>query len=471
MRCCSLPDACLVILPNNATLQQWRRGINRKTAPAQFRLHVAGLSASALASLQGCLLQIHDPLFPARLRHLERDASCTASECYTGIVHEPRRDAMLRRLALPSSPLNLTMLWPAWENGYGDVIAQTLLPLGEMARLGTLPRALAVSGMEASSLTAQLLAIAPSACAFERAAPAAALRRCESRCYAAVEACTVSHAATREAWEAMAALDTAAGWRERRREAAAFAEERRGARGARGGGGAAVRVLLAAREPHGTHSRAVRNQAELVRACDGSAVDAPRRRWRLECRLLPAGANVTRQVELLQWADVYVTVWGGDTINALHMRRGGVVIEMVPEIFARDGPKPWVGQHGDWITRSRQSHFGRLRHYSMPIPSNATVVSAQVRRCEEQRAERRQKALDGKSGVRRSSRRSAPAPLELNPALFSWECIWNADLWLEWSWLHNALQRALAGVFASGAREGRTRLGKSRQTADEEVGT
>ena len=132
MKCCRLPDACIDILPNNATLTQWKRGINRKVEPAQFRLHVAGLSADALRSLQaGCLLGIQDPLYPIRLRHIERDKSCSASGCHSGIVHEPDSQAMRRRYAAAGDGLNLTMVWPRWENGYGDVIAETMLPLGD----------------------------------------------------------------------------------------------------------------------------------------------------------------------------------------------------------------------------------------------------------------------------------------------------------------------------------------------------
>ena len=145
----------------------------------------------------------------------------------------------------------------------------------------------------------------------------------------------------------MAALDSAVGWRDRQVEppaldfnaAAAVPVSAADAAGGPEPPPRLIRLLLAAREPHGGHSRVIVNQAALLQRCEGSsfAVERPGRTLvRLQCRLLPAGANATTQVRFLQWADVYVTMWGGDTINALHMRRGGVVIEMVrPPDFER----------------------------------------------------------------------------------------------------------------------------------------
>ena len=122
IRCCTLPDACLDILPNPNTLEQWRRGIRRGVEPAQFRLHVAGLSEPAIRSMEkSCLLGVHDPLFPSRLRHIERDRSCIGERCMVGLVHEPQRESMLRGRTRGAHSTNLTMLWPEWENGYGDV--------------------------------------------------------------------------------------------------------------------------------------------------------------------------------------------------------------------------------------------------------------------------------------------------------------------------------------------------------------
>ena len=66
------------------------------------------------------------------------------------------------------------------------------------------------------------------------------------------------------------------------------------------------------------------------------------------CRPL---AGMEAQVEHMQWAHVYLCMWGGDSIHALHMRRGGSVVEMVNDEFRRNGPSPWVGQHRRWITR------------------------------------------------------------------------------------------------------------------------
>ena len=164
MKCCTLPDACLDILPNMDTLEQWRRGINRNKEPAQFRLHVAGLAEPEVRSLEkGCLLSIPEPLLPIRLRHLERDRSCFRHPragpytCQTGIVHENSSKVMHR--GRQSVSATLTMVWPKWENGYGDVIAETMLPFGDMYRLDKLPNLLAVSGMKAPSLVVSTTAV------------------------------------------------------------------------------------------------------------------------------------------------------------------------------------------------------------------------------------------------------------------------------------------------------------------------
>ncbi|KAL3894957.1 MAG: hypothetical protein SGPRY_013657, partial [Prymnesium sp.] len=444
LRCCHLPDACIVILPNPSTLEQWRRGIDRSREPAQFTLHVGGLSPSELSQMQaGCLTQIRDPLYPARLRHLERDRACEEGRrrCHTGIVHEANSTTM--RAHMPAASGNLTMIWPHWENGYGDVVAQTLLPLGELVRRGQMPAQLALSGLQATPLVDQLLAISPRACAFERAHSESRLRRHPSSSHPSpsifslasqthqvllhsqpmsalplshhstrLQACVVSHRVdVLEAWEDMAAIDTAVGWRHRPLERAAFDPHTEAGR-------LVARVLLATRQPHGMHSRLIVNQHELLTACDMSTISltSPSRDITLVCRQLAAGAKAATQVELLQWADVYVTIWGGDTINALHMRRDGVVIEMVPEMLALYGPNAWVKSHRGWITRSsrRRTGYGKLR---MIIPREATLIRGEVKACEERREAKRRKVKGQSQGGRLHGR-----PKEtLNASHFSWE--------------------------------------------------
>ena len=44
----------------------------------------------------------------------------------------------------------------------------------------------------------------------------------------------------------------------------------------------------------------------------------------------------------MQWADVYACMWGGDSIHALHLRRGALVIEMINHKFLQHGPWAWV---------------------------------------------------------------------------------------------------------------------------------
>lgn len=441
LNCCVLPDACIDILPNPNWKEQWLGGIHRGKAAKQFRLHVAGVAADTMVSTQA-KCGIHEPLLPTFMRHLERD-----------MVHEPDSAAMRRDRRQAGT--DLTMMWPTWENGYGDPLAHTLLPLGDLLRQGRMPRNLAVSGLKMASLVEPLLAAAPGACAFERADPSSRLRRCEGGCYDRVSVCTTNDQQTSEAWEARAALDTAAGWRNRSTERAAGVPLDGGSK--QGGGRALPRdmvVILAVREPHGGHSRVVVNQEEVLRACNGARLvvtrpDGRRVRTRLRCELLMGSAPTRDKVAALQRADVFVTMWGGDTINALHMRRGGIVLEMVPEAFNRFGPQGWVHQHAMWVTRSfaaRQARLGRraaprsdaaelpgrIRYKEVELPASLGVVTDQTRKCVH---------MSHKKSWQRARRQNRTA---LTPAeQASWNCVWNADTRVEWAVVQRALESML----------------------------
>ena len=157
-----------------------------------------------------------------------------------------------------------------------------------------------------------------------------------------------------DAWGAAAILDRAAGFRKASETAVDFAAPRFQLQ--MGGAQEPLRVLLAARESHrmqGTGDRLIVNQAELVAACGRAEVLVAGRAVPLQCRLMPAGLGMEQQAEMMQWAEVYACMWGGDSIHALHLRRGAIVIEMINQKFRQTGPWAWVGQHRRWVMKQR----------------------------------------------------------------------------------------------------------------------
>jgi hypothetical protein len=153
---------------------------------------------------------LRDPLNSELLRHLERRRRDVGER-----RRRAARDVQPYR-GVGDAAANLTMIWPLWEMGFGDVLANTVLPLGESAapklwphlvlislassitdrlllsagellRLGRMPTHLAVSGMRHAPLVQQLRPTASAICASERAS--ALLPRCTSRCWGAVHIC------------------------------------------------------------------------------------------------------------------------------------------------------------------------------------------------------------------------------------------------------------------------------------------
>ena len=128
MKCVTLPDTCVEILPipfADALLPDNTKALNstwRRLRATPLKLHVGGLDAAELtkrrAAIGGAVV---NPMFPERLRHLEAD-----------IVPTPSRPNF------PWQQNNLIAVWPPWEQGFGDAFGGTLLPLGELSRLGEL---------------------------------------------------------------------------------------------------------------------------------------------------------------------------------------------------------------------------------------------------------------------------------------------------------------------------------------------
>ena len=118
----------------------------RRLRATPLKLHVGGLDAAELktrrAAIGGAVV---NPMFPERLRHLEAD-----------IVPTPSRPNF------PRQPNNLIAVWPPWEQGFGDAFGGTLLPLGELSRLGELRKnALAISGPFGSTIATRSFGPSP----------------------------------------------------------------------------------------------------------------------------------------------------------------------------------------------------------------------------------------------------------------------------------------------------------------------
>lgn len=409
--CCKVRDACLDIKPNPHTWDQWRGNMfPRSRMPKQFVMRVAGETQEELDTItKKCmLLKIREPVKSSVLRHLEND-----------IVASPDRAALFERRVWGGE--NLTMFWPVWENGYGDVLADTILPLSDLHRRKILPAApVAFSGIEPNTLIQQLQSFYPGrSCASERAMPNQSWKRCESRCYSTISVCQVSQDDVHEAWEARAAIDTAMGWRNVGSERDAWQTPRRQSLS----GSAEVRIIWVARQPHGTHSRRIVNQEELVRKCNRTIAE----NVVFRCELLSEGLDTPSKVRILQGAQVMVTMWGGDTINALHMKRDAVAIELVNQAFSKFGPQAWVWQQKKWVTQSKTSHSqsarknfgaGRLSYHTLNIPFNRTVLTPTSSRC-----------LDHLPQDRKAEKR--------------WECIWNNDMHVGWASLRAFLTRVV----------------------------
>jgi len=437
---------------------QWKQGINRAKAPKQLRLYVAGLTPTALNELLRRGMPIREPLYPNRMRHIGHDISHLPLDARGGSKESRLLEAAgaMAGVQFGWGGDELTMVWPQWENGFGDVIAHTLLPLAEYAHAGPLASPLAVSGLKYPILAQLLRAIAPRACASERPNPPL-LPHCNSSCYAAINLCGLDHTAVKDAWAAAATLDRAVGFRAANESRVSFVLPP--PRASAGQGGSAplsppppppLRVLLAARQAHRTQStltgdRLVVNQEELVEACGGGRVAVAGHELRLECRLMPAGLAMREQSALMQWADVYVCMWGGDAIHALHLRRGALVIEMINERFQKHGPWAWIGQHKRWILKQRDRKAAPPLRYAMAgLNFSGAVLTPSTRQCmarvtEPWEAKRR-------AGDQRTLKEDEPGRM--------WDCYWNANMRVEWPQLHATIARAVrAAVRTSTARK------------------
>lgn len=458
-RCWALPDACLEVLPTRLTSKgayddPRSNVIGVKLYPINsrpFRLHVAGLTHAELRTrLDRLKAFVMDPLRSELLRHLESD-----------VFWIDRASASLRWPLYPAGGSGnasgnagaaggddeLVMIWPRWEKGYGDVIANTLLPFGEMLRRGTPPRHLALSGMRHATLLPPLRAATVSLCGIERDHEPL-LPRCVSTCWRAVRICAPNFAeSTADTWLDTIALDAAAAAVDvaaptaasaaiavAAAVAAAAATDAAPTAAAHIAAAAAslppppatrrstrreLRVLIAARSGR----RLLANDAALSAACDGVELEGTR----LRCSLLPASLPQAAKIARLREADAYVCVWGGDTVHALHMRQGSAVIELRNEGFAKGAPHTWLDLHKRWVTRYAGPSFSRPLHFtSITLPANWTLLRAAEHECFVHNAKKRKKLIA-------SNAKEIPQD--------DWLCYWNADFNVPFEQLRPALQK------------------------------
>ena len=290
---------------------------------------------------------LKDPLNAFQLRHLEQDIAPAAEG-------EP-----------PAGPYEQgpppIMIWPEFESGFGDVIMWTLLPLGWLLATGALPNGtLMISGALFTRSWEPLTAIR-NVCTTERydrvedQRVVRPLPRCAPRCYERVEVCDIRRDVVRGplSYRARAALDASLGFATPTLPPHGYRDAR--AAGPFSGRRGELRVLFS--ERRSWHGRHLTNTRALVRACNGSLVSG----WRLRCegRSLSSG-SLADLISLMRATDVFVSMHGGDMINALHMLPGRTVIEAVNHGFhkANDG----------WLNHFRLHLAPTLRHKRVVLP-------------------------------------------------------------------------------------------------------
>lgn len=430
-------------------------GLYKKKRP--FKLHVAGLDPDALnRKLERLGSFIKDPLFSQILRHVERDV----------VAYQPKQGGgMFSSSSSSQWPLfpahtqpgddELTMVWSYWEKGYGDVIANTLLPFGELLRSGAMPRHLALAGMRHATLLPPLHATTSTLCASERPNPPL-LPRCESSCWRRIKLCAPEFfESTRDSWRSTVALDAATraggsmGETTPRDPGKAVAAAYAAARAVGGVGlsssssssssadPSTLHVVIAAR--HGR--RLLVNAQQLAEQCDGDVIQnvgmgGP---LTLRCTVLPADSPQAAKVEALRRANVYVSVWGGDTVHSLHMRHGSGVMELRNIGFAQRAPWSWLGLHQRWVTRfSGAASDAPLKFFPIMVPANSSVLSSADKACflrntyKQTKWKEQQAALPENATDKQRNRRMPDD---------GWLCYWNADMRVEFPLLRPYIEQ------------------------------
>lgn len=311
-----------------------------------------------------CIL---DPLNSFKLRHLEQDVFAAPANSTMPTAHIRKR--------------SLHLVWPRWENGFGDLIMYTLLPLGcEWHRTGLSGiDTLGLSGVRFANALAPLQQKLYSVCTLERSADG--LSRCRQACYEKIhicepgaardtaqrqtpqgaayqswKRCTPKPVLRQAAWRGMTALDSP--------YAAVPDETATALVGQRG----VLRVVIARRAGR----RFIQNIDDLLSRCEQLSGSAGAwRGWRLHCTA-PAlrGLSPEALVRTMRAADVFVAMHGGDVIHGLHMLPGRTVVELLNYEF-RNARWDWKNQHMDML-----QPVLRFRRIILPPPGSVRAAPA-----------------------------------------------------------------------------------------------
>ena len=321
LQCTLLHDACL-------TIQQPQPHCSRDcpSSSRPFRIDVYGRGSVNAASIVAWEQRgIRDLLNSFVMRHVERDI----------FVHNA---SLTPEARVPNS--SLAMLWPRFENGFGDLNGGTIVPLGYALARGFLPAHLAISGVKNAHAFSPLLA-ASSICTFEREAPP--IPHCTSKCYDQLSICSLKTPQQAQAWLGMSALDERLGFaRAHATDLPLLPSDMP----------REVRVVFARRRGR----RLINNIDELLHQCEQRAtLIAPPLHFVCSAHhfseLQPKAVVAT-----LRQADVFVAMHGGDVVNALHLRPGSAVFEAINQYMVRRWSKVtlaggvrydgWLDQNG-----------------------------------------------------------------------------------------------------------------------------
>jgi hypothetical protein len=279
------------------------------------------------------------------MRHVERDI----------FVHNA---SLTPEARVPNS--SLAMLWPRFENGFGDLNRGTIVPLGYALARGFLPAHLAISGVKNAHAFSPLLA-ASSICTFEREAPP--IPHCTSKCYDQLSICSLKTPQQAQAWLGMSALDERLGFaRAHATDLPLLPSDMP----------REVRVVFARRRGR----RLINNIDELLHQCEQRAtLIAPPLRFVCSAHhfseLQPEAVVAT-----LRQADVFVAMHGGDVVNALHLRPGSAVFEAINQYMVRRWSKATlVGgvRYDGWLEQNRQVLLPLHRFERLALPAQQQI--------------------------------------------------------------------------------------------------
>lgn len=218
--------------------------------------------------------------------------------------------------------------------------------------------------------------------------------------------------------------------------------------------------------------------------CEGQVVQG----LRLRCALLPANSSPEEKVSALRKADVYVCVWGGDTVHALHLPRRSAVIELRSEGFTSGAPHQWVWLHQRWVSRYRGDLRTRPLHfYALALPTNSSVFNKEEEDCAAKDAAKRA-VYEEELALSRANATPLSTcvyicppgmPVKRPPVSNGWLCYWNANLRVSFGQilptLHehiSTLKLAASGeeVYPAGGRRPR-KAGKASNKASNKAGS